>query len=237
VAGSSLRVVSFNILHGRSGGSDGPGRVDLDLLAMTCAGFSADVLALQEVDWGIPRSRMANLARLVGEAAGMEWQFGVSVKRGPLGEYGNALLVRGSIEDVRVVPLVRHGRSEPRTAMVGRVIPAALGRHMSVAATHLSIDVGGAREQLGQLVAALRELPPPRVLLGDLNLEVADVEPVVMAAGLRLLASPPTFPAHAPRLKIDHVAVSPELQAERVDVVQTPSSDHRSLVVDLWTED
>ena len=237
MAGSSLRVVTFNVLHGRAGGDTGPGHVDLDLLALTCVGFSADVLALQEVDWGNPRSRMADLARLAGEVSGMAWQFGVSVRRGPLGQYGNALLVRGSIDSVSALPLVRHGRSEPRTAMVGRVTPEALGRQISVAATHLSTDRAEAVAQLGEAVASLSTLPAPRLLLGDLNLELGDVEPVVATGGLSLLAHEPTFPAHAPRLTIDHVAVSSELRIDRVDVVHTPSSDHRALVVDLWTED
>jgi endonuclease/exonuclease/phosphatase family metal-dependent hydrolase len=66
-----------------------------------------------------------------------------------------------------------------------------------------------------------------------LNLEPPDVAPRVEAAGL-VLANPaaPSYPAHAPRLRIDHVALG-AAAAGAVEVVPAgPVSDHRAVMVD-----
>jgi endonuclease/exonuclease/phosphatase (EEP) superfamily protein YafD len=107
-----------------------------------------------------------------------------------------------------------------------------------VAVTHLSIHADEAGRQLAAVVEALVHRPGPRLLLGDLNLHPWDVLPRVRGAGLSLAGGPPTFPAVAPRIRIDHVAHGPELRVTRVEVPETPVSDHRPLVVELeryWT--
>jgi endonuclease/exonuclease/phosphatase family metal-dependent hydrolase len=43
----------------------------------------------------------------------------------------------------------------------------------------------------------------------------------------------PTFPAIAPRQRIDHVLHSPDLRTVRTEVRSTSMSDHAALVVDL----
>lgn len=64
-----MRVVTFNLLHGRSL-SDG--LVDPDRMQAEIAGLGADVLGLQEVDRAQPRSGRADLAALAAEAMGGE---------------------------------------------------------------------------------------------------------------------------------------------------------------------
>jgi endonuclease/exonuclease/phosphatase family metal-dependent hydrolase len=200
----SLRVATFNIQHGR--GPDG--RVDLDRFARAVATLDVDILGLQEVDVGVPRSHLADVARIAAVATGMHVSFGAATAIDG-GQYGNALLTR-ELPDVvdRLALPGREGR-EPRAALLARV------GGVSVAATHLSV---GADQHVGQLEtmrAALVEYPSPRVLLGDLNHETPAL------AGFTLAGGPPTFPAHRPRSRIDHVATD-GLEIEAVDVVALP---------------
>jgi endonuclease/exonuclease/phosphatase family metal-dependent hydrolase len=212
-----LIVVSFNIQHGRRP----DGVVDVPSLARACASFGADVLALQEVDDLAVRSGNVDIAAVVAEACDMSWVFGPATKLGTRGRYGNALLVRGEISDVDVVPLPHSPDEEPRSAIVAR----ALG--VSIAATHLGIR-GDATPQLPVAVRALLDRPGPRLLLGDLNLTRPDVAP------LRLVDAPPAFPASRPRRAIDHVAHDDGLRATAVSVLpRQPVSDHRPLRVDV----
>src|SRR3954465_10854759 len=97
-----LRVVTFNIRHAAPKDSyDGLP----DVLAESCAGLDADILALQEVDVGVPRSQHADLAKIAADACGMNYFFAKARQHNSRGAYGNALLVRGTIADVEVVKL------------------------------------------------------------------------------------------------------------------------------------
>ena len=224
-----LRVVSFNILHGQR--ADGSGVVDLPLLRRSAAALEPDVLALQEVDVGVPRSGRRDQATAVGEATNLSVVFGKAARVGGIGKYGNALLARGPITDVEVVPLPQAQRTnEPRAAIVASV------DGISVCATHLSIHRPEVHDQLRAVVDLLMTRPRPQVLVGDLNLRPEEVSPVVWAAGLEL-ADPrvPTFPRNDPRMRIDHVAVSRDLRIADVQVVPTDSSDHCALVVEVET--
>lgn len=216
-AAVALRLVTFNIQHGRRP----DGEVDIDLLARCCAALRADVLALQEVDRNLRRSHDTDTAAVVAEATGMAHVFGAAIEvRG--GEYGNALLVRGSIEDVEVVPLVDE---EPRCGILGTAVVG--DERLSVCATHLGLR-GQARDQLPQLLDRLRARPGPRVLLGDLNLDPEDV----VAPGFTPVVSDATWPAGNPRRAIDHVLLD-GLDETATLVVPLPVSDHRALVVEV----
>lgn len=224
----SIRAVTFNILHGQR--ADGSGIVDLPLLIRSVASLQPDILALQEVDVGVPRSGRTDQAREVAEALGFEWVFGKAARVGGVGKYGNALLARGPITDAEVVPLPKTARfNEPRAAIVARV--EIDGTVVSVCATHLSIYRREVHGQLAAAVDALRKRRGPRLLIGDLNLRPPDVAAVVEPLGMKL-ADPtvPSFPRDRPRIRIDHVVTS-GMAFESVEVVATPSSDHCALVV------
>jgi endonuclease/exonuclease/phosphatase family metal-dependent hydrolase len=233
-----IRVASFNLLHGAR--ADDHGTVDVAALQRSAASLDADLLALQEVDVGVPRSGRVDLAAAVAEAVGPSAVvvFGRAARVGGIGKYGNALVVRrGALADVTVLPLPRLGRRhEPRTATLASVTIGG-GARFTVAATHLSIHRPEVHEQLAAVVRALVARPAPWLLVGDLNLGAAEVEPVVAAAGLAL-ADPtePSFPRDEPRARIDHVAVGGGLRAGAVSVVPTETSDHRALVVDVEVE-
>lgn len=224
---ASLRVASFNIQHGRTPG----GEVDAALVGRTCAGLRADVLGLQEVDVGVTRSGEVDEAAVVATATGMSLLFVPAMDILPDGRYGNALLVRGAIGDADVLALPHATGQEPRAAAVADVDVEGFG-HLSVAVTHLSIDTREAVGQLGVVLAALSSRRPPRVLLGDLNLPPRVVGVAARAAGFRLVGGPPTFPAHRPRKRIDHVALDGCVEIA-VATPPVPVSDHRPLVVDV----
>ena len=222
-----LRVVSFNILHGQR--ADGSGTVDLARLGRSAAALEPDVLALQEVDVGVPRSGRADQAAAVAKATGTTHVFGKAARVGGIGKYGNALLSRDPVTDVEVVPLAKtHRNNEPRAA----ILASTAG--VTVCATHLSIHRPEVHDQLRAVVALLTARRGPHLLVGDLNLLPEEVAPVVEVAGLRLADTTlPTFPRNDPRIRIDHVALSRELDVTGVHVVPTESSDHCALVVEV----
>src|SRR5947209_7534120 len=207
---ASMRLASFNIKNGLSD----DGSCDPDALVGACRELRADVLALQEVDREVPRSNHVDQTLIVADGCGLSGLY-APARRLDGGEYGNALLVRGSFSDLEHIRLPVEPGKEARAVVVAGV--EVDGVALSVAATHLQNRHGGppptpkdAAEQLEQLNAALAGLarrPRPRVLLGDLNMLPEVAVPVVDAAGCEVADSEPTVVVGAPKFRIDYVAV------------------------------
>jgi endonuclease/exonuclease/phosphatase family metal-dependent hydrolase len=122
---------------------------------------------------------------------------------------------------------------EPRVVLAA-VIEGPDGP-FTAATTHLSFVPAWNAGQLRLAVRALRRLPSPRVLLGDLNMPA---RVAALVSGWRLLARRPTYPAWHPRVQLDHVLLDRRGGArwrveETAETPLVPFSDHRPLVVEL----
>jgi endonuclease/exonuclease/phosphatase family metal-dependent hydrolase len=230
-----MRLASFNIKNGVSE----DGSCDPDALVGACKMLRADVLALQEVDRGVPRSGGVDQTAIVAGGCGLSGLYG-SARPLDGGEYGNALLVRGTFDEIEHLPLPVAPGNEARAVVLARV--RVDGVALSVAATHLQNRHGGppptahdAAEQLEQLrvvLDALGRRSRPRALLGDLNMPPEVALSVLEAAGYDVADSEPTVVVGAPRFRIDYVAVD-GLVVEGSEVLDTDVSDHRALVVEV----
>ncbi len=224
-----LRLATFNIRHARPPGARSS---DPSALGAAVAELDADVLGLQEVDVAVPRSGGVDLAAVAADAVpGRVVHFAPAI---PLdgGNYGNALVVRGELAQVEDLALP--GAGEPRVLTLARVL--VRGVALSVGLTHLQAPRRGrtdvAREQLPWVLQRLAERPGPWALLGDLNLEPPEVDPVLAEFGFVAVEGPPTFPATRPVRRIDWIALRGAAPG-RGRVPDVRASDHRPLVVEV----
>src|SRR5690606_6764457 len=153
---SEMRVATYNIRHASLKG--------LDAIRSAVAALDADLVALQEVDRGVPRSGAADQAAWLGRALGMEARFGPAMRL-DRGEYGLALLSRFPIADAHVHPLP--SRLEPRIVLHAAVdLPE--GARLEVAVTHLGLHPTERWEQMQELVRLLGSRRNT-LLMGDFN--------------------------------------------------------------------
>jgi endonuclease/exonuclease/phosphatase family metal-dependent hydrolase len=252
-----VRLVTFNILHGRSLAD---GRVDIERFATAIRSLDPDVLALQEVDRDQPRSHRADLTAVAAEAMGAvshrfvaaiagtpdaTWMAATGAEQPGTAAYGVALLARypaDSWQVVRLAPIrfrfpmwlpgprrVVIVKEEPRAALIG-TLRTPLGP-LTVASTHLSFVPGWGARQLRRLRRDLAASADPVVLMGDLNIPGDRPESIT---GYRTLGSAPTFPADEPTRQLDHILLRGDLAPVRsVCAPELPLSDHRPLVVEL----
>jgi endonuclease/exonuclease/phosphatase family metal-dependent hydrolase len=204
------------------------------LLGRACADLGADVLALQEVDREVERSGRQDIAAVVADSCEGRHCFVPAMAMPGGGEYGNALVARGRFDAPTPMILPQLVEGEPRAALL--TAAEVNGMKLSVAATHLSIHLNECRAQLQALLEVFADWPRPRVLMGDLNLEPPELESVEEAGFMLARAGGPTFPADAPRIRIDHIAVD-GLEIDAVEVRVTPCSDHRALLARLTLAD
>lgn len=257
-----MRILTLNLASGR-----GPGGAALsaDALSAAVAGLGADVVSVQEVDVGQPRSHGTDQPAVLAAALGAaDWRFAATVAgtpgpaehwdavdpvalRGPGEEavgrrYGVALFSRVPVRRWHVLGLTA-GRArlpvpvrDPRTGSSTLVwVPdeprAAIAAELAgltVIGTHLSFAPHTAARQLLRVRAWARTLPGPVLLAGDLNL--AGPLPELVTGGTRLAVGP-TFPAHDPRLQLDHLLAIGPLTGRDPDVRRLAVGDHRSVAV------
>lgn len=245
-----VRVTTYNIGRGAPG-DRGARAATLDRVAATVAAERPDVVALQEVheaDLPVIAAHLRDdhdllyetcfaaaldteaMAAVVGRArlrAGFDDAFWAD--RGSA--FGVALLSRAPLTDVEVVELP--GSGERRVALRARTELAGVA--VTVVATHLATARRSAeqRDQTRALAALVATVEGPVVVAGDLNQEAAAVAATLAGTGTRLRpATDPDAPTLGTRT-IDHVLVSPEVEARGAKVGEEGVSDHRPVTVAL----
>ena len=251
-----MRVATFNILHGASLAD---GHVDLVVLGASVASLHADVVALQEVDRNQPRSCHADLAAVAAEAMGAvdhrfvaamvgrpddRWVAADGTETDEAPAYGIAIASRFPVVSWKVLrlptfraPAPHRPRGERRPTVVREELRVALAAVLetphgpwTVVNTHLSFVPWLNRRQVRRLAETLPVLPPPVLLVGDLNMGADRAQRLT---GLTPLVHARTFPAGQPTQQLDHVLAREPLPGVTGEARLLPVSDHLALVVDL----
>lgn len=227
----TLRVASYNIEGQaalvRSGHLAGVAAAIRDL--------DADVVGLQEVHRGTWQARFRDQPRLVLAALPpLASAFGTSY-RSLGGEFGNALLTRGTIEETTVLPLP--GIGEPRSVLRARVVVEGL--RFEVYVTHLTAWGAINRRVRVDQVRCLREhlahAALPYILVGDLNAgpDAPEIRPLLASSGLTLCGAASEVTHPLLRRRIDYILLGPGWEVVRSEVVHRGPSDHWPIVADV----
>lgn len=248
-----LRVVTYNVHYCK--GLDG--RFAPDRIARVLRDLDPDIVALQELDCGRPRSRGDDQLAFFAAELGLHHLFAPSIVNGEE-RYGHGLL------STRPIRLVRQARLptgdvpviEPRDGLHAS-IELEDGREISLVTTHLGLAYAERAAQIDRLLADdfLGGIPPdrPALFLGDLNLApggklyrrlVARWDRINGHAVFRdVQAHAPdhvaikTFPSFMPVRQLDHIFVTPHFRILQVrspaNLLTRRASDHLPLVAEL----
>lgn len=227
-------------------GSDG--RLSTFRIADVIAYYEPDVVALQELDAGRPRTGQIHQARKIAEHLKMDFHFHPSVQIRDE-QYGNAVLSRRPMRLIQAGSLptfVQRKALEKRGAIWAAVEVG--GREVQVFNTHLGLH---RLERLAQASALLGTewtshtlCRPPFVVCGDFN--ALPISPTyrkflkVFQDAQRSFggASPrSTWPSRYPIFRIDHVFSNHGVTVHNVEVPRNrltqAASDHLPLIVDV----
>ena len=225
----TLHLTTYNIQHGE--GLDG--RIDHARQARILRKAHADVAAIQEIDSMTRRNGGCFSLEEIGREAKMYPTFAPAIKYQG-GKYGIGILSRKRPLSVRRLSLP--GREEPRMLLVAEF------KHYVVACTHLSLTAEDRMASLPIILDEAQRWTKPFFLMGDLNDEPGMPFYQEMQKHFLFLnpSSDKTFPAEAPNICIDHVAMfrptaSPEVVPSfyRTWVGEETFSDHRPLHAEI----
>ena len=162
----TLRVLTYNIHHGQ--GTDG--KFDYARIAKIIKDLKPDIVALQEVDHNTNRASGVDQAKRLGELTGLKHAFGTAMHFSG-GQYGEAILSRFPLKDVKSYRLPFRAGQEPRCALAARIQPDNGLPEFIFVGTHLCHQSKETRTEQAQRINRLfaAQGGAPVVLAGDLN--------------------------------------------------------------------
>ena len=215
----TLRVLTYNIHHGEAR----DGKFDYQRLAATIARLKPDVVALQEVDNKTRRAKGVDQAAELGKRLNMQHVFGNALYYSG-GQYGEAILSRFPLTDVKAHHLPYSFGNEPRTALEVTVQPGNGLPDFVIVGTHLCHESAATRQQQTQALHALfaSRTDYPVILAGDLNARPA-------SAAMKVLLGKGWQDILAPHSKIDYLLLrsTDPWKTIKIEIIDEPVvSDH-----------
>ena len=245
-----LRMLTYNI-H-RAIGVDR--RFRPERVAEVLRHYDADVVMLQEVDQGAPRSRELDLAQELADSAGYPHRaagYNVNLRR--KGRYGNATLSRFPIVRERNIDLTIDDRKRRGCQHTTLEVPTPNGGpagRLEVFNLHLGLSARERELQLALLVDSHEfrciEGGCTSLVAGDFNDWRSRLRPI-FTIGLRFSAATdtghgnngalPTFPSFSPRGPLDRIYFRGRLELDhcwcsRMKVAKV-ASDHLPVIADF----
>ncbi|MDB5389393.1 MAG: Endonuclease/exonuclease/phosphatase [Planctomycetaceae bacterium] len=162
-----FKIATFNI----HGGYGLDGRLDLKRTAECLQGM--DFIGLNEVR-GVTAFNSRGQAEQLGELLEMRWLFAPTETGWTGPRFGQGALSRASIESWRVVPFPRVNGNGYRNYLECQIPfesaqpTSGRGKSLTILVTHLDRK-SDRQDQLRSLIQHFLELPPPVLLMGDLN--------------------------------------------------------------------
>ncbi|SDS21248.1 Metal-dependent hydrolase, endonuclease/exonuclease/phosphatase family [Friedmanniella luteola] len=223
------RVLTWNLHYGVSP----EGAVDLEAVARVIEAEDPDVVLLQEVSRGWVQGGGVDMASWLSQRLDRSFAFAPAAD----GRFGNVVLARGTLGDVRVQPLPYGAGPQRRSALTA--VTRLGARPTTVTSIHLQHRAGNTPTRVAQLQAFLA---PPRpgaqVVGGDLNATPGSAEVrLLTAAGyvsaVDAVGDPATLtdPSTGPTRRIDWVLGRGVAFADAEVLTGVQLSDHLPLVV------
>ena len=246
-AGPGLKVMTFNMAHGRGDSfhqllqSTDTTLDNLDAIALMLTREQPDVVALQEADGASFWSGNFNHLAYLADRGPHSWAVNGRQVQGAGLSYGTALLSSLELQQPRAVTFAP-SLSMIRKGFVVSTIdwPGQPGVRVDIVSVHLDFSSEFTRrQQARELIAELQGRQRPVIIMGDLNTDWQHEESAVrlIAGELNMSAYSPagqgleTFPWSGKRL--DWILLSAELDFSSYRVMPEVLSDHRGVIAEI----
>ena len=222
-----MKIMTFNTQHCKNFLT---GEIDFARMAEVICDEGADIVGLNEMRDKGAHPEYDRQVPILSKLSGLPYHYFAKAValHGGVDPYGNGLLSRYPIISVETIPIPyppELAQKEPRC-----ILKARLSCGLTVLVTHFGLTP---LEQSLAVETILANLSAKNcVLMGDFNVTPDDVVLAPIRAHMKdtadRFASPLlSFPSDDPRIKIDYIFVSPDMEVVAADIPAIIASDHR----------
>lgn len=232
-----ITVMSFNVQHCESFVTH---QIDYDVMVEAIRTCGADIIGLNEIRGAGTMEGYEPQAETLAEKLGYHYYFAKAIDVGEApNPYGNALLSRFPIHSAVTIPVPDPerrpggGRYESRCLLKAEL---EVGEGLTVCICHFGLNP---EEQESAVETVVANVAADRcVLMGDFN--VKPEAPVLLPIREQLYDTAELFggerlswPSDTPRVKIDYLFTTRDLNVLSADIPAIVASDHRPYVAEL----
>ncbi len=210
-------------------------RKTLESITQFVRSENPDIVGLIEVDTGSIRSGMRNQAEHIASALGHYTTYECKYGTGSL---NNMMpIVRKQANAFLAAPGVTGERFHYFDTGIKRLIIELELADVCIFLVHLSLKYRQRQYQLRYLHDLISKSSKPVIIAGDFNTfwGTHEIYLFMRAAGLRSanVKGLPSFPSRTPRIELDFVLVSEEIEVTEFRIPDVRFSDHRPIVCDF----
>lgn len=228
-----MKIMSFNTQHCLNFLEQ---KVDYDIMARAIEDVGADIVGLNEMyDEGSAFG--AQTQKLSEKCSLKNHYFAKACELDNEGTYGNGFLSRYKIVEARTIlipdpePRAYNGYYETRC-----VLKARLENGYTVLVVHFGLNPD---EQENAVKTILEHLENEKcILMGDFNITpdnplLAPIKERMRDTSIGFCENKPSFPSDKPKIKIDYIFVSPDIEVVSADIPKIIASDHRPHIAEI----
>ena len=220
-----MKIMSFNTQHCLNFLEQ---RVDYEIMAKAILDVGADLVGLNEMFNG---GAFCEQTKRLAELTGIENYFFAKAIDDRDGPYGNGILSKIPFKSVETIIIPDPCPKRPGGWYETRcILKAELENGLRVLVTHFGLEKD---EQENAVKKVLEHIKDEKcILMGDFNLEPNDhlLTPIrerLIDTCAGFCGNKPSFPSDKPRIKIDYIFVSPDIEIITADIPEIIASDHR----------
>lgn len=226
-----LNVMTFNTQHCLNFSTQ---KIDFGIMADAIFACKPDVVSLNEMRNEGTHPEYADQVGILAKMTDMQGYFAEAI-RFDGNPYGNGLLSRYPIKKAEVIPIPvpevqsYNGYYEDRCLLKAE-LAIAEGEALTVMVIHVGLNPDEAERAIDTV---LKNLPKERcVLMGDFNLTpdspyLAPIKERMTDAAVAIRGAAESFPSDVPRIKIDYIFVTKDIEIEHAEIPSIVASDHR----------
>ncbi|MBR2296367.1 MAG: endonuclease/exonuclease/phosphatase family protein [Clostridia bacterium] len=228
-----MKIMSFNTQHCLNFLEQ---KVDYDIMARAIEDVGADIVGLNEMyDEGSAFG--AQTQKLSEKCSLKNHYFAKACELDNEGTYGNGFLSRYKIVEARTIlipdpePRAYNGYYETRC-----ILKARLENGYTVLVVHFGLNPD---EQKNAVKTILEHLENEKcILMGDFNITpdnplLAPIKERMRDTSIGFCENKPSFPSDKPKIKIDYIFVSPDIEVVSADIPKIIASDHRPHIAEI----
>jgi len=213
-------------------------KIDFRLMADTVVNSGAELIGLNEMRGKGENAEYDRQTEILSELTGIgHYYFAKAIDVPNMGPYGNALLSKIPIVSAETVPIPDPVPKEGFRSYETRcVLKAKLENGLTVLVTHFGLNPDEQENAVKTVLSVLED--EKCVLMGDFNVEPDNEVLLPIRARMRdaaeKLSTPKlSFPSDEPKIKIDYIFTTPDVEVVFADIPATVASDHRPHVAEI----